>query len=458
MANKILLSNKGGADDFYEPSGSEDEYTEREKTLLKKVRKGRHREVDREQEILAFNQNDDESAEEGGYDDDDDFNEKFEADSDIEDGDEDDGIPDARAWGSKRRDFHSTDFVDQDYSSYSTREQELAEQEETEARAIQQRLAKQLEESDFTLDVFSTAEPTKKDKKDKKSEEIYLKKDLSQLSERQKQQLFQKDSPEFEGLVGDFRERLNESVQLLEPILAYFKENSIAHHPLVDFIENQNQLIMNYCTNVSFYLVLKAKRIPIKNHPIVKRLVQIRQLLLQIEEKYKTDVKPQLDQLLASISEGKEFKIIVPEDTAAKKSKKLRFVDAFENREQAIESDAASEDDAEKNDDDMDFKQKLQLASDSEQENGDGQEEDDEMEGEEVDERRKITYQIAKNKGLTPYRKKELRNPRVKHRNKFRKALIRRKGAVRTVRNEIKRYDGEKFGIKATVKKGIKIK
>lgn len=37
---------------------------------------------------------------------------------------------------------------------------------------------------------------------------------------------------------------------------------------------------------------------------------------------------------------------------------------------------------------------------------------------------------MAKNKGLTPHRKKELRNPRVKHRNKYRKATIRRKGAV----------------------------
>lgn len=44
--------------------------------------------------------------------------------------------------------------------------------------------------------------------------------------------------------------------------------------------------------------------------------------------------------------------------------------------------------------------------------------------------KRPITYEIAKNKGLTPHRKKELRNPRVKHRMKYRKAKIRRKGQV----------------------------
>jgi len=47
-----------------------------------------------------------------------------------------------------------------------------------------------------------------------------------------------------------------------------------------------------------------------------------------------------------------------------------------------------------------------------------------------TDEKRGITYQIAKNKGLTPRRKKELRNPRVKNRMKYRKAKIRRKGQV----------------------------
>lgn len=397
------------------------------------------------------------------YDDDNnDFDDKFEADSDIEDGDDDDGIPDARAWGNKRTGFHSTDFVDQDYSSYNQHEQELAEQEEAEALAIQQRLAKQLDESDFTLDVFGAAEPKEKDAKKKKSDEIFLQKDLSQLSQRQKEQLFRKESPEFEGLVKDFRQRLTESVELLQPILSYFKENSIGNHPLIDFISNQNQLILNYCTNVSFYLILKAKRIPIQNHPIVKRLFKIRQLLLQIDEKYTKIVKPQLESLQTAIKQGEEIKIDVSEvPTEKKEKKKLRFVQELENGAGSESESESDEDDAViGKDDDLEFKQKLKaMESDSEQdENAEaGEAEEDEEIGED-DERRQITYQIAKNKGLTPYRKKELRNPRVKHRNKYRKALIRRKGAHRTPRKEIRRYDGEISGISARVKKGIKIK
>jgi U3 small nucleolar RNA-associated protein 3 len=80
-------------------------------------------------------------------------------------------------------------------------------------------------------------------------------------------------------------------------------------------------------------------------------------------------------------------------------------------------------------------------------------------EGEEGDEdnRRLITYQIQKNKGLTPKRSKLQRNPRVKHRHKFEKAKIRRKGAVREVRKENKKYGGEISGINARVKKGVKL-
>ncbi|MCI4390176.1 hypothetical protein PDJAM_G00118400 [Pangasius djambal] len=82
-------------------------------------------------------------------------------------------------------------------------------------------------------------------------------------------------------------------------------------------------------------------------------------------------------------------------------------------------------------------------------------EEEAEMNGES---KRGITYQMAKNKGLTPKRKKIDRNPRVKHREKFRRAKIRRKGQVLDVRREETRYSGELSGIRAGIKKSIKLK
>ena len=79
-----------------------------------------------------------------------------------------------------------------------------------------------------------------------------------------------------------------------------------------------------------------------------------------------------------------------------------------------------------------------------------------EPEGED-DDKRGITYQMFKNKGLAPKRNKDQRNPRVKHRHKFEKAKVRRKGQVRSIRTETKRYSGESSGINMRVKKGVKI-
>lgn len=37
------------------------------------------------------------------------------ADSDIEGMDDDDKLPDSKAWGKKKKDYYYTDYVDQDY-------------------------------------------------------------------------------------------------------------------------------------------------------------------------------------------------------------------------------------------------------------------------------------------------------------------------------------------------------
>lgn len=444
MSNKIKFK-AGDVDDFYEPSDSDGEYTEREKKLLKKARNIGKRNDEVEKEVLAF-------------DDDEDDYDAFQENSDFEEeADANDGIPDERAWGKKRRDFYSTDFVDQDYSSYNVNEEHAAEQEEEEARAIQQRLAKQLEEADFTLDVFSSGRKSTKGvaQSEERESSIHLKSDLSDLSQRQKLQMFRKDSPEFEGLVADFEQRILESQQILDPVLEYFRQNQHLVLPIADFVRTKNELSLTYCSNVAFYLVLKAKRIPIKNHPLVKRLVQLRQLLLQIETKYETVVKPQLEKLLAAIASGNEFEIrantpSVPLPIKPKKSK-LNIVKAFDN-----EPDEEPMDDTDNTDEDENPISSKEAPTQSDSDEEEQLDEAEEMGDDE--ERRQITYQMSKNKGLTPHRKKELRNPRVKHRNKFRKALIRRKGAVRTVRKESKRYGGEVSGIKASTKKGIKIK
>jgi hypothetical protein len=72
--------------------------------------------------------------------------------------------------------------------------------------------------------------------------------------------------------------------------------------------------------------------------------------------------------------------------------------------------------------------------------------------------KRAATYEIVKNKGLTPHRKKENRNPRVKKREKYAKAVVSRKGQVRDViKGQAASYGGELTGIKSSVSRSRKM-
>lgn len=72
--------------------------------------------------------------------------------------------------------------------------------------------------------------------------------------------------------------------------------------------------------------------------------------------------------------------------------------------------------------------------------------------------KRAASYEIIKNKGLTPHRKKANRNPRVKKREMYDKAVIRRKGQVRDViSGAAGAYGGETTGIKAGTARSRKI-
>lgn len=71
--------------------------------------------------------------------------------------------------------------------------------------------------------------------------------------------------------------------------------------------------------------------------------------------------------------------------------------------------------------------------------------------------RREIGGKIMSNRGLTPHRSKDMKNPRVRLKNKFAKAVVRRKGKVRDMKVGATTYGGEETGVKTSVIKSRKL-
>ncbi|XP_043108608.1 something about silencing protein 10 [Puntigrus tetrazona] len=390
---------------------------------------------DKEEEIMPLALSDSDDEEEEVQDEDD---EETDMESDLE-GKEDDDLPNDMAWGMKKKIFYDSDYITKKGKSIDDIETEDKEEEE-EAKKIQTRLAAILSEEDYDLNLLEEfAVETEAEKEAEKEERIV--KDLKTMSQKEKLKLLKKESPELLELIQDFKAKLTELREEVQPLVEMVKDGRIPPGKGAKYLITKQQLYLNYCTNISFYLVLKAKRIPAHNHPVIERLLTYRNLINELGA-VDARLAPQLRRLLS----GEQ-----PDRTLKKPASSKHRVS-----EKAGLEGSESESDEEAN---LRFynamAQRQKLKRKNEMQAEDRLVEEEKLAG---DAKRGITYQMSKNRGLTPKRKKIDRNPRVKHREKFRRAQVRRKGQVREVRREETRYSGEWSGIRAGVKKSIKLK
>lgn len=73
------------------------------------------------------------------------------------------------------------------------------------------------------------------------------------------------------------------------------------------------------------------------------------------------------------------------------------------------------------------------------------------------DGKRAINYQILKNRGLTPHKKKDNRNTRVKKRKKYEQAKKKLKSVRQVYEGSLGPYEGEKTGIKKGLSRSVKL-
>ncbi|NWW14310.1 SAS10 protein, partial [Oreocharis arfaki] len=389
--------------------------------------------------------------------------------SDLEERHPEAKLPHELSWGQRKQLYYDTDYGTDAQAKGKRTQQEIdaeEEEEEQEAQVIQRRLVRDLREDDYGLDMIQGYLAEQRKTHDSKGQKID--KDLQALSKKEQLKLLKQESPELLQLMEDFEVKLMEIKDELHPLLQMVRDGTIPEGKGSRYLQTKYHLYLNYCANISFYLVLKSKRMPVHSHPVIERLVAYRNIindLAVIDQK----LSPQVRMLLRNYYDKKEeklrkenkFSVFLTMDAKKNKPKCASEPTNGQAAAAAAESSDESELDEEAAlkyykmmEEKLAFKRKragdehvLEEAVVSEGE-----------EGEDPSKKRGVTYQMIKNKGLTPKRRKIDRNPRVKHREKFRRAKIRRKGQVREVRRELHRYAGELSGIRAGVKKSRKLK
>ncbi|GAB2275266.1 hypothetical protein Dimus_010025, partial [Dionaea muscipula] len=188
---------------------------------------------------------------------------------------------------------------------HSSDEDSLAEEEE-EAKRLQRERAKSLSLVDFGIkdageddsDTEPTLEELLAEGKDasRPSTEAEnevdvnygeLKRDLSGLSRDELMEVLYIYAPELVGLLGELNDALKQLEDEVDPLLdkcsiKIWKEH--AKKEEMHYLEIKRLLLLTYCQAITFYLLLKSEGLPVKDHPVVERLVDIKSLLDKIEE------------------------------------------------------------------------------------------------------------------------------------------------------------------------------
>jgi U3 small nucleolar RNA-associated protein 3 len=270
---------------------------------------------------------------------------------------------------------------------------------------------------------------------------------------------------ELEATMKDLNEVVTPAIQKLKGV----RRRSAAFNRGLQYLVTRQNLLLNYSANISFYLLLRAEGKNVKDHPVLTHLLSLKkqmnkmegldealddQLRDLLEKEFPAEedetVEDGMDQFFGKQEKAKKQAkrgSSGAQTTKAVKKQKITVTD--EERAEAekfYEEAARSRATLAQAKKDFYTHDKPELASSDDDSDLDGA-------------KRGASYQIMKNKGLTAHKSKLNRNPRVKKRMQYRKAVIRRKGQVRDVRvGEAGKYGGETTGIKSNLSRSRKIR
>jgi len=95
-------------------------------------------------------------------------------------------------------------------------------------------------------------------------------------------EIVQLESPELASLLAEFKERLNELRTQVQPLLQQVQSAQLPTSNGISLLEVKFHLLLSYCINIAFYLLLKTEGRSVRDHPVIEHLVRLRVLLERI--------------------------------------------------------------------------------------------------------------------------------------------------------------------------------
>ena len=135
-----------------------------------------------------------------------------------------------------------------------------------------------------------------------------LNRDVSKLTKSERLDMIRLEAPEMLGLSDELNDRVSELKNRILPVVECIKKASQlkpVDDDLAKYLEVKQQLLMSYCVNTLFYLMLKAEGKSVKSHPVMKQLLTLRYAMEKMRP-LDGRLKHQIDRLLSTRAEDND--------------------------------------------------------------------------------------------------------------------------------------------------------
>ncbi|KAH6810075.1 hypothetical protein C2S51_027858 [Perilla frutescens var. frutescens] len=144
--------------------------------------------------------------------------------------------------------------------------------------------------ADVSEEILDHGKPPSKASLDKGTEDEegmtyeVIKKDLNALTEEEQMDVVYSSAPELIGLLSELDDALEQLQNKFNPLVEEIGGQESAKKGVLHYTEVKQCLLQSFCQAIAFYLLLKSEGQPVRDHPVVSHLVDIKSLLDKIKE------------------------------------------------------------------------------------------------------------------------------------------------------------------------------